>query len=374
MSSTLRIFYLSDATIPSRLANSVHVMKMSRALSDIGVEIVLYANKGKSQGKDPFKFYGVTKNFKIKFVPSAIFFKSTFWTAIYSILSVSIDKKSLIYTRSIYALLLAMVFRIPAAIEMHSKIENHKNIKLMIFRFALRHHLFKGFVVISEPLREYYQKLFNLKSTKILLAPDAADIISSSVIPQKLRNEKRLCVGYVGQLFKGRGIELIYELSKRLPNIDFHIVGGLEPDINYWEEITKHQNNLTFHGFVAASETSKFLKAFDVVLAPYQRRVTILGRGDSSEWMSPLKLFEYMGAGVPIVASDLPSIRSILHHGKTGILCSPDNIESWFYAISQLESDPNFRIEIGANALDELSKKYTWNLRAEKIFSWLSVS
>ena len=97
--------------------------------------------------------------------------------------------------------------------------------------------------------------------------------------------------------------------------------------------------NLHYHGFVSHSETSQYLCAFDILIAPYQNHVSTYG-GDINiaQWMSPLKIFEYMSAGKPIISSNLPAIKEILQHGETALLCDPDNIDEWVENIENLKN------------------------------------
>ena len=370
MSSIIRIAYISDATIPSRLANSVHVMKMCRAFADLGLEVTLCALKGYGDYRSPFTLYGVRKNFKIKYMPKLLY-KGPFFRSVYFVFSIFRSSIDLIYTRSLYTMAISSLFGKPVVIEMHAKFINWKITKKLLFKFSLSTGNVKGVVVISEPLRDYFSNMLNINDNQIIIAHDASDLIGESVTPVSIKNRNRISVGYVGQLFSGRGVELIFDLSKRIPDADFHIVGGFEKDINYWKIQTANQKNIIFHGFVDAVKTSSYLKAFDIVLAPYQSRVTILGEGNSSEWMSPMKLFEYMAAGTAIIASDLPAIRSILEENKTALLCKPDSLDSWYNAILFLQLNPEFRLGLGKNAQEKHSKNYTWDQRAERIFSWL---
>ena len=109
-------------------------------------------------------------------------------------------------------------------------------------------------VVISEPLRDYFSNMLNINDNQIIIAHDASDLIGESVTPVSIKNRNRISVGYVGQLFSGRGVELIFDLSKRIPDADFHIVGGFEKDINYWKIQTANQKILFFMALLMQSK------------------------------------------------------------------------------------------------------------------------
>ena len=79
------------------------------------------------------------------------------------------------------------------------------------------------------------------------------------------------------------------------------------------------------------------MSSVDLLLMPYQNKVSIGVRGqDTSRWMSPMKMFEYMAAGQAIVASDLPVLREILVHKHNAILTKADDVIEWETAIKML--------------------------------------
>ena len=82
-----------------------------------------------------------------------------------------------------------------------------------------------------------------------------------------------LNVGYAGQLFKGKGLEIIKALASLHPEIKFHVVGGMPDDIRYWKNEMATTNNVYFYGFVQPSEINDYIQGFDIVLAPYQHYV-----------------------------------------------------------------------------------------------------
>lgn len=86
----------------------------------------------------------------------------------------------------------------------------------------------------------------------------------------------------------------------------------------------------------------------------------------STRYTSPLKLFEYLAAGRPIVASDLPSIREVVHDGVTALLVAPGDPEALAAAISRLLHDPELAGRL-AKAAVELAPEYSWDRRAERL-------
>ena len=105
------------------------------------------------------------------------------------------------------------------------------------------------------------------------------------------------------------------------------------------------------------------------LLAPYEKKVSIFGnsKSDTSKFMSPLKIFEYMSHKKPIIASDLPVIREVLND-KNSILVEPDNIDLWIKSLKKLRVSKNREL-IASKALIDF-RNYTWNNRANLVIKY----
>ena len=88
---------------------------------------------------------------------------------------------------------------------------------------------------------------------------------------------------------------------------------------------------------------------------------------DIGRYTSPIKIFEYMMAGVPIIASDTPAIRKILRDEHTALLVPLDDIDSWVRAIKRLRGDGALSQRLSRQAKDLVLAEYTWRKRARKI-------
>ena len=111
---------------------------------------------------------------------------------------------------------------------------------------------------------------------------------------------------YVGNTYTGRGIEKIIELSKFNKEIFFLIVGGEDSDnILYQKKINDSQKNILFTGHVKNSDIPNFLAISDILLIPYDTDFTIKGGSKALEYSSPIKLFEYLSSGKPIILNGI---------------------------------------------------------------------
>lgn len=361
----MKIAYLSGAYIPSREANSVHVMRMCNAFATLGHTVTLHARRGHFELSSDFDHYGVPESFSISKHERP---QVRAYGALANAYSVSryYDTHPLpdiFYARELYALSALAHRGVPFVFESHWRPKHllQKELERRLFRQPG----FAAVVLISSALQTIYRALFPFLATeKIIVAHDGADPV---VRPSSVESPaSRLQVAYVGSLMPGRGIELVLALARSLPEMDFHIVGGTEADLVHWRTEARSHLNLRIHGFVAPNALSNIYPTFDIMLAPYQRGTLSVG------WMSPMKLFEYMAHGKAIVSSDFPVVREILEHGVNAILVPAEDHADWKRALLRLR-DASLRQPLGENARQKLEMHFTWQERAQSILAALRV-
>lgn len=370
----MKIVYISSSSIPSRTANSIHVMKMCQAFADNGHEVVLLAPniyKEYENGVDDiYEYYGVRKNFEIKKLWWLYIKGSSFIYSLAIFFYFLFNKKpDIVYGRFLHGCYVATLFKNKVIFESHAPIYENKNYELKLFKKFIKSKYFQKLVVISQALKNMYLENGYLSDDKIQVAHDGADEVKDFESKAELLGDKNsLKVGYVGHLYKGRGIELIIECAKNVKDMSFHIVGGTDEDIAYWEKQIEKLNidNIYFYGFVSPKEAVLYRNTFDIVLAPYAKKVSVAGNtGDTSRFMSPLKIFEYMAHKKAIVCSDIPVLREVLNE-ENSILVDPENSEEWIKAIDDLK-DIAIREKLSQKAYDKFIQEYRWIKRAEVI-------
>lgn len=365
----MKIAYLYGPKLPSRTANSVHIMKMCQALSEVGHDVYLIGPTiMDKKDQNIYDFYNVKDTFEIIEIsnPSlrVIGNLTNSFLSVQRAINIDLD---LIYTRNEITGYIASLKRIPTVYESHMPIpcSNWSSLRDIVFKKLLKAEEFIQLVVISEAIKNYYLDNYKIQPKEITLARDASDPVDLSISPVKYSNDRSLQVGYVGNLYKGRGKNIIARMAEECNFAHFHIVGGNEKDIKIWKEELPF-DNITFHGFIPQSDLDRCRLGFDVLLAPYQKDLETSAGQNTVKWMSPLKIFEYMATGKPIIASDLPAIREILTDGEDALLCDPKKTDEWVKSLKKLR-DSKLRDELGGNALDEFKEKYTWKKRSEKI-------
>jgi glycosyltransferase involved in cell wall biosynthesis len=367
----MRIAYVSNSVLPSSQANSVQVMRMADAFSQHGHDVTLFARRGEP-GTDLHSHYGTSGQFRIVLsaIPGVRLLRSTWYAAIVR-RRLRAEAVDLVYGRDPRLLLSLARAGHRVVYEAHAPPQSAR--RLRIERALTRRPELLRVVVISDALRRMYERSFpKVRRCRFLVAHDAATVPDAD--PTEAAGEGAVVrVGYVGSPYPGRGIDLIVELATELPDIEFHILGGTTAEVAAHAD-EPLPSNLTVHGYVAPSALPDHYANLDVLLAPYQTQVAVAGGTgiDSSSWMSPLKIFEYLAQGKPVVSSDLPVLREVLNE-EVAILCRPDDRDQWAQAICRLTADPHLREQLGSAGREHVAAHYSWSARAKQVIADLPI-
>jgi glycosyltransferase involved in cell wall biosynthesis len=158
---------------------------------------------------------------------------------------------------------------------------------------------------------------------------------------------------------------MVVAAARRLPHIDFHVVGAAASDLTWIE--APLPNNLQLHGYRPHGELGGYLRRFDIAVAPYGAEVQNASGVESAAITSPLKLLEYKAAGLPVIVSDLPGVRDILDGGETAMLVLPGDEQAFIAAVDRLASHPEERRRLGAAARQCFLDRHTVEARARRI-------
>lgn len=363
----MRINYLSAANLSSGEANSVHVMHMCAAFAELGHETTLFC-RGPVDSEAAFNHHGIEGRFAVEGITG----RRIYYTIKMLRRARTLPKPDLWFGRHVYPIAAVALRGAPFIFEQHG-VHRRRAVRRLIRAVLSRQNLV-AFVVISEELRRACLEAYpTVDPDKVIVAHDAASPfpIVAPCLPKK---KGVLDVGYAGHLYAGKGMEVIVPLAARLPEARFHVIGGRDQDLARWKA-RGLPSNLILHGFVPHVSVPAYLASLDIALLPNQRRVALPGdAGDIGSWTSPLKMFEYMAAGLPIVASDLPTLREVLKPDLTALFAPPDDIDCWEIVLKRLLESDELRRSLGAAARADFLDHYTWTRRAQRVLSKASHS
>ncbi len=219
-----------------------------------------------------------------------------------------------------------------------------------------------GYVTITAALRAELEGRFGTRPL-IAVVPDGVRPGPRPVEPTP--REHPGIVAYAGHLYAWKGVDVLLEALARIPAARGLIVGGhpQEPDLARTKSVADRlgiAGRVTFTGLVEPGRVAELLTQASVLVLPNTASAI------STRYTSPLKLFEYMAAGRPIVSSDLPSIREVLRDDVNALLVPPGDASALAGAIERLLNDPALALRLARAALEEVPK-YSWQRRAEQL-------
>ena len=163
-----------------------------------------------------------------------------------------------------------------------------------------------------------------------------------------------------------RGVEILPELlarlQKRHPGTRLVIAGDGQLRAELERAFARRglEKLVTITGLLLHEEVPDVIRTFDVALAPYPKH-------DHDFYFSPLKLFEYMACGIPVVAANLGQITETVQHGKNGLLYPPGNLNALTASCERLLDDKPLRQRLGMAAAKLVHRKFTWDGNAARV-------
>lgn len=373
----MKIIYISDSLIPSQSANSIHVMKMCNALVELGYDTTLIGLKNQNENIDIHKYYGVSDKIKlnlinqskVRYISNIIYGRSTKKI-------VKSHKPDLIIGRSLAGFYFCSEIGIPYIFESHEPVLNDEHklngnlFKELMIKKILKSKNIQAFILISEELKKLYD-LREYSKINLIVAHDGADSYDLNAKADLKGNNENLKIGYIGKFYRGRGIDIILKSAEFLPQFEFHLLGGSNDDLKKIFPNAEIPKNIFTYNFINPSVVYKYRNSMDILLAPYQNDTNISAGINTTTYMSPLKIFEYMSSAKPIIASDFKVLREVLN-AENSILVKPDDIDGWKNAILTLQNK-EIRDNLAAKALEDFNKKYTWKARVLNILSKVNI-
>jgi glycosyltransferase involved in cell wall biosynthesis len=342
---------------------------MCEALSELGHDVVLVCPKYSIETPEQIhEFYGTKTQFRIEQIP---WIKIPGKALLYAIKGAGFVKTfspDLVISRFLYGAYICSMAGISVIHDLHDKDWEHGRFGSVVFRQLLNRTSLKKLTFNSNGLLRLFKASFPVTRKSLVLSVlfNGAKLFpSSDKIP--LPGINKFKAGYFGNLYKGRGIELIIDVAKLQSEIDFIIVGGTPEDIDYWKS-QQPSPNIFFLGFVDPQGVYKYRNSVDILLAPYASKVSMAGNsGNSADYMNPIKIFEYMSSGKIIMSSELPAIREVLSE-RNAVLCDY-SVSSWSFALEKIVRNfDDYQIR-AKTALDEFTANYSWKARAQRMIS-----
>ena len=243
-------------------------------------------------------------------------------------------------------------------------------------RRGLEERVYKGvdgIVCTSEGARRMLDEHFTLHAPACVVPNGTRVPVGEHGEPQVQAllddSQRDLDVVYVGQLYRWKGVEGALRAIALLPDARLTVVGGNEPeDLERLQALAAElgiAGRVAFEGQVAPHRVAEYLGRARVGVIPLPAR----GSVEAEHFTSPLKVFELMRAGVPIVATDLPSTRELLRHDEDAWLVPPDDAAALAAGLDRLRRDRMLAARLVHEAAARVVA-YSWKARARRVLDF----
>jgi glycosyltransferase involved in cell wall biosynthesis len=371
----IRIAYIcADQGVPvfGFKGSSIHVQEIVRAFIKMGAHVELFATR--LGGEPPPDLKGIHIH-KLPDLPK----KDTTFREKSAILANSklralLEKSGsfdIIYERyslwSFAGMEFAKTKNIPSVLEVNSPLVHEQKTYREIANVRTAENIAKRIfglatvlIAVSKPIANYIKR-FAKAGDKVHILPNGVnpDRFARKVLPALPAALGTFTVGFVGSMRPWHGLPVLIDafsiFTQTYPQSRMLIVGDGRDKESLVEGLKTRRliKKTHFTGAVPHHEVPCLLASMDVAVAPYTKH-----RGF---YFSPLKIYEYMASGLPVVASNIGQIKEIIHNGKNGTLVPPDNPSALALALDRLQKVPELRARLGVAARSTIVGKHSWD-------------
>jgi glycosyltransferase involved in cell wall biosynthesis len=275
----------------------------------------------------------------------------------------------LVHSRNWNFVKAAIKNNVPAIYEHH-----HHEDKLFELEIV-RHPLFQIAVTVADTIRDSMIQ-HGMPPEKVIKLHNGYNHLFLKRQPEKaaqwrqklLQDGREKLVVYAGALKKFKGIDILIDVAREMQDVQFACAGGTEIEVLYYQQLARETQatNITFLGYIWHENLPSLLQAADVLAHPHCS-------GPAATFTSPLKLFDYLASGTPIVATEIPSLIEFKNTPAIAAWCEPDNPIKFAECLRRVFQTHPRKIEGYFEGI-EFVKQFSWENRAAKIISYVDES
>ncbi|MEO5361092.1 MAG: glycosyltransferase family 4 protein [Nitrospirota bacterium] len=383
---SMTIFYPVPESMLNPQARFIQIINTAHALASAGANVKLIT--GRTHGADEdtlLNHYGLSRHPNLEFVFLPMIRKDNargtfsigmvFNAALIVYLISRKQDDSVIFVRHLktaqHLICLKRLHQIPIVFEAHEifHLTTEKITKQRRLRKQERdvYTAAAALIAITERLRADLVDMFSLQTAHSITIPAITipDAVRGDMFESALPYEQRRYIFYAGGLYRWKGVDLLIEAMRYLPDETLVIAGGGQR-LDELRELAARigvADQINFTGQLSHSDVINFMRQAKAAVIPnLPESVSI--------YSSPLKMFEYMALNCPIAAANIPGIAEILTDGKDAVFFTPGDVQSLAAAIKSLTDNPDLAKGLAA-AGQALAKGLTYEKRAERIIDFI---
>jgi glycosyltransferase involved in cell wall biosynthesis len=383
------VLVLADTRFPIERANGVQTMATCHALAARGHDVTLVVRPDTTQPpRDPFAFYGLERvpGLTIRTIGAPAGRAARRAGFLLTALRLALTHRdAIVFTRDLGCASMLVQLprsrRPPVAYESHgvAPIVAEEMPRLLgrpetaptrdkLARLERRERRVwdraEAYVTITRALADDLAARYGPRE-RVFIIPDGAHLGRWTSDAPRAQHSATGTAAYAGHLYPWKGADVFVQALALTPGLRGLIVGGHpgEADRARIDRLIAQlglTDRVVVTGQVAPADVRPRLESADVLVLPNTASAI------SERYTSPLKLFEYLTLGRPIVASDLPAIREVLTDGRTALLVPPGDRQALAHALARVATDHSLAAALGAAAA-ALAPEYTWARRAERL-------
>ncbi|MEK7098903.1 MAG: glycosyltransferase family 4 protein [Patescibacteria group bacterium] len=371
-----RMIYVANARMPTEKAHGIQIAKMCEAFIEQGVSVELLLPSRGGDRRSIREFYGLRVDVptrrllvpdwygsRIGFVASSFLFALRYFFHLVRRRHIH-GERFIIYTTDLdqFSFFLIPFLGIPYFVEMHDAKKKRWAFRLLFWRA-------RAIIAVNDIIRRQLIAVFSIPAERIIVRPNGYDAIVFRH-PEEKDDARRVLglpsgrkiVVYVGRIYAWKGLDTLIATARLLPDVLFYLVGGTQEALQNIGATGEISGNLIAAGSWHHTQIPRWLWAADILIVFGTKK-------DEYSYFhtSPMKLFEYMAARRPIIASRTPAIEAVVSDENV-FFCMPDSPTDTAEKIRFVLEHPAEAEQKTAIAGQNL---FSWSTRAEDIANFI---